>query len=123
MSIEQERRQQERIVSSKSFSHFRVKIQFYTLKIDGYILNISGHGMGLRLTESLPLEIGQFLSLEIMNLSTKESFRLQATLAWQKQEAVKDRIVYHIGCQFSKEIDLSDDLIAINYSIENDNNL
>jgi hypothetical protein len=51
-------------------------------------------------------------------MSTKVSFFSEARLAWKKRNPDSKEGGYLLGCEFIEPIELSDDILAINFALE-----
>lgn len=113
-----ERRKDSRLQSKKVFSHYKVEIKYYTTDEIADLVNISEKGIGLFLVRDIPIHIDQIVSLKIVNLSTHTTLTSKARIAWKKAIRENKEKGVMIGCEFENIIDLPDDIIAINYSLE-----
>ncbi len=115
-----ERRKDSRLDSKKVFSHYKVDIHYYTEETSAEMMNISEQGIGLFLKRDILVEVDQSLSLKIVNLSTHYTIAAKARIAWKRRSPNPKEPGYMFGCEFEEPIELPDDIVAINFSIEND---
>jgi c-di-GMP-binding flagellar brake protein YcgR len=115
-----ERRKGFRLDSKKVFSHYRVDIHYYTEETNAELMNISEKGIGLFLRRDILVDVDQSFLLEILNLSTHYVITAKARLAWRRRSTNPKEPGYMFGCEFEEPIELPDDIIAINFSLESD---